>query len=145
MDLPELNEVNAGPGTPLRPYQITYSEEQIKQFLARTDERIEDYEHEGVLQVPPGLVMGAYGRLIHETFHYEAGVHVSSDMQVTRVPRANEPVTVTGDIVRLFERNGDKYVTFNVILSTDAGERLTAIEHTSIYKLRPRTARASSA
>lgn len=144
MDLPALNETNAAPGAPLNPYDITYGEEQIKQFLARGDERIESYEHDGVLHVPPGLLMGAYGRLIHETFHYETGVHVSSNMTVTRVPNAGEPVRVSGEILRLFERNGDKYVTFSVNLASQSGERLASVEHTSIYALRPRAAAPSA-
>ncbi len=144
MDLPVLNETNATPGTPLRPYGITYDEGQIRQFLARTDELIESYKHDGVLHVPPGLLMGAYGRLIHETFHYETGVHVSSNISITRVPHAGEPVHVSGEILRLFERNGDKYVTFSVNLSTETGERLASIEHTSIYALRPRAAAPSA-
>lgn len=138
MDLPEMNDTNCPPGTPLRPYDLTYREEQIQQYVARTDESIEVYMHDGALHVPPGLMMSAYGRLIHESFHYEAGVHVSSDFQFDRVPVAGESLTITGDVLRLFERNGDKYVTFSVIFST-ATERLATIEHTSIYQFRSRS------
>lgn len=138
MDLPALNEANCPPGTPLRPYDLTYGDEQVRQFLARTGESIESYAYEGTTHVPPGMLMGAYGRLIHESFHYQAGVHVSSQLEFERVPRVDEPLRVTGDVVRLFERNGDKYVTFTVVLSTPAGEQLARTEHTSIYQLRPR-------
>jgi hypothetical protein len=144
MDLPALNETNAAPGTPLRPYDLTYSESQIQQFLARTDESLESYIYDGTLHVPPGQLMGAYGRLIHESFHYQAGVHVSSQAEITRVPVADEPLRVTGEILRLSERNGDKYVTFSVLIDTETGERLAKIEHTSIYQLRARTSAPAS-
>lgn len=144
MDLPALNEENCPPGTPLRPYEIAYGEEQIRQYLARADESAQGYERDGVLHVPPGLMVGAYGRLVHESFHYEAGVHVSSRFEFERVPVVDEPLRITGDIVRLFERNGDKYVTFTVVFSTKAAERIAAIEHTSIYQFRSRTKEAAS-
>lgn len=138
MDLPELNEANCPPGTPLNPYQITYGEAQIRQYLSRTGETEDDYTIDGWLTVPPGVLLGAYGRLIHGTFHYEAGVHVSSDMDLRRTPKLDEPVTVSGNALRLFERNGDRYVTFDVIVTDSSGERLARVEHTSIYALTPR-------
>jgi hypothetical protein len=138
MELPELNESNCPAGTPLNPYQVTYDESQVRQYLRRTGETEEDYTVAGRLTVPPGVLLGAYGRLIHETFHYEAGVHVSSDMDLRRTPELDETVTVSGTALRLFERNGDRYITFDVIVTDAGGERLARIEHTSIYALKPR-------
>lgn len=143
MALPDLNETTAAPGTPLRAYDITYTPEMIKRVLDLTGETLDAYTYDGVLHVPPGVLLSAYGRLIHETFHYTAGVHTSSQVEFIRVPRAGEPLRVTGEVVRLTERNGDKYVTFTVVHSTEDGERLCANEHTSIYALRPRTPSAS--
>jgi hypothetical protein len=85
------------------------------------------------------MFLGAYGRLIHETFHYEAGVHVSSEMDLRRAAKLGETVAVSGNALKLFERNGDKYITFDVIITGPDGERLARVEHTSIYALRPRT------
>ncbi len=138
MDLPELNEANAPVGTPLRAYTITYSPEVVQQYLNRGGESGELYTINGEQRVPPGQLMGAYGRLIHETFHYETGVHVSSEMTLTRTPPVGTTVTVTGEVMRMFERNGDKYVTFSVVLHDEANAPVASIEHTSIYKLRSR-------
>lgn len=138
MELPVLNEANCPPGTPLKPYEITYGAAQIRAYLDRTGESEQDYTVDGRLTVPPGMLLGAYGRLIHETFHYEAGVHVSSDMNLHRAPILDDTVTVSGNALRLFERNGDKYITFDVIITDGDGERLARVEHTSIYALRPR-------
>ena len=138
MDLPELNEENAPIGTPLRQYTICYTPEVVQQYLDRGGETPAMYMADGVQLVPPGQLMGAYGRLIHETFHYQTGVHVSSEMTLKRMPKVGETASVTGEIVRLSERNGDKYVTFSVVLDDEAGGRLASIEHTSIYKLRSR-------
>lgn len=137
--LPELNDANCPAGTPLKPYQITYDQEQLQKYLDRTGERAEDYQIDGRQLIPPGMFLGAYGRLIHETFHYQAGVHVSSDLDLRRSATLGETVTVSGNALRLFERNGDKYVTFDVIITDESGERLARVEHTSIYALRPRT------
>jgi hypothetical protein len=138
MELPPLNETNCPPGTPLKPYQLTYDREQLRKYLDRTGETEADYQVDGQQVVPPGMFLGAYGRLIHETFHYEAGVHVSSDLELRRVANLGETVTVSGNALKLFERNGDKYVTFDVIITGTDGDRLARVEHTSVYALRPR-------
>jgi hypothetical protein len=139
MELPALNEANCPPGTPLEPYQITYDREQLHKYLDRTGETEADYTLNGRQTIPPGMFLGAYGRLIHETFHYEAGVHVSSDLDLRRTAALGETVTVSGNALKLFERNGDKYVTFDVIITGAEGEQLARVEHTSIYALRPRS------
>jgi hypothetical protein len=138
MELPELNETNCLPGAPLTPYEMTYDEAQIHQYLRRTGETVEDYTVDGRMTVPPGMFFGAYGKLIHGTFHYEAGVHVSSDMAIHRSPVLDETVTVSGNALRLWERNGDRYITFDVVITDKQGERLARVEHTSIYALQPR-------
>ena len=138
MQLPEMNEATAAPGTPLNPYSITYGRAAIDQYLARSGEPSEPYFRGETLTVPPGMFLGAYGRLIHGTFHYEAGVHTASHMFVTRCPDAGEEVTVSGEIKRTFERNGDKYVVFDVIIKDLNGTTCASVEHTSIYGLRSR-------
>lgn len=137
MDLPVMNEENAPPGRALNSYEITYDEAAISAYLARSAEPAALYTHDGVLTVPPGMFMGAYGRLIHETFHYEAGVHTASQMTVHRCPPVGTKATVSGEILRTFERNGDKYVTFSVRIA-DAHGPCAEVEHTSIYGLRSR-------
>lgn len=137
MDLPVMNEENATPGMALKTYEMTYDEATISAYLARGAEPAELYTHDGVLTVPPGMFLGAYGRLIHETFHYEAGVHTASQLTVHRCPPVGTKATVSGEIIRTFERNGDKYVTFSVRVA-DADGLCADVEHTSIYALRSR-------
>src|SRR5947209_5766090 len=112
--LPVLNEENAPAGTPLRPYEATYGEPEIRAYLERQHESIDHYRIDGEVVVPPGILLGCYGRLIHETFFYETGVHVSSDLAIQRLPRQGEPVRVTGAITRHFERGGNRSVSFSV-------------------------------
>ncbi len=140
MSLPALSEETCAPGTPLNPYQHTYTPEAIQQYINRTGETAQMYRIDGQQYAPTGMFLGAYGRLIHETFHYEAGVHVSSEMQLTRAAREHETVTVSGNALRLWERNGDKYITFEVIITGQDGGPLARVEHTSIYALRKRAA-----
>ncbi|MBA4180756.1 MAG: hypothetical protein C0506_09230 [Anaerolinea sp.] len=138
MELPEMNTENAAPGTPLNAYTVAYDREAIDLYLARSGESIEPYIHHGKLTVPPGLFLGAYGRLIHGTFHYEAGVHTASQMIVSKCVPEGTLATVSGEVVRTFERNGDKYVTFMVVVSDESGDACATVEHTSIYGLRSR-------
>ena len=133
-----MNEQNAAAGTPLNPYSVVYDRAAIEQYLARSGEPLDLYLADGRLTVPPGMFLGAYGRLIHGTFHYEAGVHTSSQMKVTRCPVEGTVATVSGEVTGTFERNGDKYVAFNVVVSDQAGEICATVEHTSIYSLRSR-------
>jgi len=137
-DLPPLNEENAGPGTPLTPYHVTYGTEFIDPLLRRTGESLDRYAYDGVPIVPPSVFLGAYGRLIHETFHYTTGVHVSSDMRVCRPAPVGTKARVSGEVLRLYERNGDKYVTFQVNIDNEAGDRIAEVEHSSIYEFRSR-------
>ena len=93
------------------------------------------------MQVPPGLLAGTYGRLIHDTFFYTTGVHVSSDMRLDRPVLAGEPLRVSGAIAEHFERNGNTYVRFTIAIDDADGRSVANVEHVSIYKLRPRGAR----
>ena len=136
--LPPLTEETARPGTPLNPYEVTFDAPFVQAFLDKTGERAEGYIVDGRALVPPGIYLAAYGRLIHETFHYTAGVHVSSDMKVLAVAAVGTKATVSGEVVGLSERNGDRYITFTVNVTADSGERLAEVEHVSIYALRPR-------
>ncbi len=137
--LPPLNEANAAPGTALRAYDRTISEADIEKFVGRTGEDIEAYRRGGELTVPTGMLMGLYGPLIHGTFHYEAGVHVSSELTVQRTPRVDEALQVGGRLLDLFEKNGNKYVTFTVEVRSADGEDLARVAHTSIYALRKKS------
>ena len=136
--LPPLTEQTARPGSPLNGYSRTITPDDIATFVGRTGESIDDYAVGGQLTVPPGMLMGLYGPLIHGTFHYEAGVHVSSDLRLNRVPTAGEQLSIEGRVLDLFEKNGNKYVTFSVEVSTPDGDPLATVDHTSIYALRKR-------
>jgi hypothetical protein len=136
--LPPLNEETAPPGSVLNSYDRMITRDDVATFLGRTGESLEDYTAVGVLTVPPGTLMGLYGPLIHGTFDYQAGVHVSSDMTVTRAPRVDEALHIEGRVLDLFEKNGNKYITFSVEVGSMDGEDLALVAHTSIYALRPK-------
>ena len=138
IELPEINEHNAAPGTPLNAYTVTYDRAAIEQYLSRSGEPTGPHIEDGKLTVPPGMFLGAYGRLIHGTFHYEAGVHTASQMTVAKCPPEGTVATVSGEVVKTFERNGDRYVQFLVVVSDEMGDICARVEHTSIYGLRSR-------
>jgi len=138
--LPPLTEESAAPGTALTGYDRTITREDIETFIARTGESLEDYTVDGALTVPPGMLMGLYGRLIHGTFHYQAGVHVSSELTLDGAVHADQPLRVEGRVLDLFEKNGNKYVTFSVEVADASGQRLATVHHTSIYSLRAKGA-----
>ena len=135
MDLPELNEENCRPGTVLRSHDVAYDAAEIGAYLERTGESAEAYRHAGRLRVPPGMLLGQPIRLIHNNFHYETGVHVSSHLRLHRLPDEGQRFTVSGRVAGLSERNGNKYVTLVVSFSDGSGATLASIEHVSIYKL----------
>jgi hypothetical protein len=137
-ELPELNEQNAPPGTPLKPYDFTIDRAAIERHCSSTGESPAAYEHDGRLRVPPGLLAGTYGRLIHDTFFYTTGVHVSSDLKLNRPVFVGEPLRVSGAIAEHFERNGNKYVRFTIAIDDADRRPVASVEHVSIYKLRPR-------
>jgi len=140
--LPPLNEENAPAGTPLNTYETSWSREMIEQYLARTGESLAAYTLDGRLRVPPVILLGCYARLIHETFFYETGVHTSSDLTLRRLPFEGETVRVSGAIGEYFEKNGNIYVRFSVVIRSLDGEPLAEVGHVSIYKFRPKHDRA---
>lgn len=138
MNLPTLNEANCPPGTPLRPHSVTYTEQEIGDYLAGTGESLDAYRTDAALRVPPGMLLIQPIRIIHNNFHYETGVHVSSDLTVHTLPVAGESVSIGGKVSDLFERNGSKYVTMHVTVTGAGGRVHATIEHTSIYELAKR-------
>jgi acyl dehydratase len=139
-DLPELNEANAPAGTPLKPYEITYDRAAIERHCGQTGEAVANYERDGTMYVPTGLLAATYGRLIHETFFYTTGVHVSSDLKAKRPALAGETLHVSGTIAEHFERNNNKYVRFSIAIEDDKRRSVANVEHVSIYKLAPKRA-----
>jgi hypothetical protein len=93
-DLPPLTEQTAAPGTKLNGYDRTITRDNVETFVSLTSESVDSYLVEGELTVSAGMLMGLYGPLSHGTFHYEAGVHVSSELELGRVPRVDEPIRV---------------------------------------------------
>jgi hypothetical protein len=142
MELPELNEANAPPGTEMRPHDVTYDEEEVHSYLARTGESLDAYRVDGRLYVPPGVLLAQPVRIVHANFFYETGVHVSSNMRVHAAPPVGETLTVRGQIGDLFERNGNKYVRLDVQILDTSGASVADIEHISIYKLKGSRGRA---
>ena len=140
-DLLPLNPENAPVGTQLKTYTVTFDREAAATALARTGETPEQYELDGALRVPPLLLLGCYGRLIHESFHYETGVHVSSELTLHALPRLNEPLTVSGAIEEYSERGGSKYVRFSVNVAGADGTPAATVQHVSIYALQARAGR----
>jgi hypothetical protein len=135
MELPELSEATCPPGTVLRPHEVTVDAEEINGYLERAGESAEPYRRGGRLRVPPGLLLGQPIRLIHNNFHYETGVHVSSQLRIQRLPEEGQPFTVSGRVSDLYERNGNKYIALAVTFADAAGATLASIEHVSIYQL----------
>jgi hypothetical protein len=140
MDLLALNESNAPPGTALRPRGVTYTEADVQAFLDRTGESPDDYRLDGRVRVPPAQLLAEPIRIIHENFHYETGVHVSSRMTMHRLPFAGDPLTIAGTVKEYFERGGNKYVTLDIRVLDAGGDELMAIDHVSIYQLRAKQA-----
>jgi hypothetical protein len=135
MSLPPLNETTCHPGAVLRPHDVTYTEQDIEDYVSRTGESLDAYRRDGSLRVPPGMLLIQPIRIIHNNFHYETGVHVSSDLTLHRLPLAGDTVTIGGSVTSLFERNGSKYVALHVTISDPGGDLYAEIEHTSIYAL----------
>jgi hypothetical protein len=140
-DLLPLSEENAPAGTPLRPYTAVFDRAAVSAVLDRTGETPEDYTIDGEPRVPPVILLGCYARLIHESFFYETGVHVSSALTLHRLPRLGETLNVTGAILGHSERGGSKYVRFSVNVAGEDGAPAAAIEHVSVYSLLPRASR----
>ena len=140
-DLLPLSPEHAPPGTPLRSYTVSFDHAAAATALARTGEAPEDYTLDGALRVPPLLLLGCYGRLIHESFHYETGVHVSSELTLHALPRLDEMLTVSGAIAEYSERGGSKYVRFSVNVAGEDGAPAATVQHVSIYALQARGGR----
>ena len=140
--LPDLNEENVQPGAVMKPHDVTYSEDDIRQYVERTGETVDAYRTNGTLTVPPGMLMVQPMRIVHANYHYETGVHVSSRLTLHKLPHEGDTVSITGTIGDLFERNGDKYVRLDVVIVDQGGAPLAKVEHTSIYKLKARTGAA---
>lgn len=136
MELQALTEASCPPGTVLRPYMISYGEQEIAQFLDRTGETVDAYRQGDRLYVPPGLLLGAYLRLLHGSFFYETGVHVSSRLTIQQAPLADQEIAVSGRCAANFERNGSKYVDVEITLRDSDGDTLATLEHVSIYQLK---------
>src|SRR5262249_32955703 len=119
-------------------YEVAVGSAELDRYCGSTGESPAAYEHEGRQYVPPGLLAQTYGRLIHDTFFYTTGVHVSSDVTLKRPALAGEPLQVSGAIAEHFERNGNKYVRFTTAIEDGERRPVASVDHVSISRLKPR-------
>ena len=85
-----------------------------------------------------GWISGRPTRLLRHTYHYNAGIHASSQIQQLAPAHAGQTVTVAGHISSAYQRKGHEYCLHDVAMFSASGELLTRIRQASIYQVAKR-------
>lgn len=101
------------------------------QFARDSDPR---WRGEGA-RLHPGWIAGRCTRLIRHTYHYAAGIHAGSQIQMLGPALAGQTLTVSGHMTDGYRRKLHEYCLLDVTISDEAGSDVARLRHRTIYQV----------
>ena len=83
----------------------------------------------------PGWIAGRCVRLTHHTYHYPAGIHAGSQIQMLGPARAGQTLTVSGHVTDGYRRKLHEYMLLDVTISNEDGSDVARLRHRTIYQV----------
>lgn len=83
----------------------------------------------------PGWIAGRCVRLTKHTYHYPAGIHAGSQIQMLAPPIAGQTLVVSGHVTDGYRRKQHEYCLLDVTISSESGEDLARLRHRTIYQV----------
>ena len=83
----------------------------------------------------PGWIAGRCVRLTKHTYHYPAGIHAGSQVQMLAPATAGQTLVVSGHVTDGYRRKLHEYCLLDVTISSDSGEDLARLRHRTIYQV----------
>jgi len=83
----------------------------------------------------PGWIAGRCVRLTKHTYHYPAGIHAGSQIQMLAPARAGQTLVVSGHVTDGYRRKLHEYCLLDVTISSESGEDLARLRHRTIYQV----------
>ncbi|MXX31662.1 MAG: MaoC family dehydratase [Chloroflexi bacterium] len=83
----------------------------------------------------PGWIAGRCVRLTKHTYHYPAGIHAGSQIQMLAPARAGQTLVVSGHVTDGYRRKEHEYCLLDVTISDESGEDIARLRHRTIYQV----------
>lgn len=83
----------------------------------------------------PGWIAGRCVRLTKHTYHYPAGIHAGSQIQMLAPARAGQTLIVSGHVTDGYRRKQHEYCLLDVTISDESGQDIARIRHRTIYQV----------
>ena len=83
----------------------------------------------------PGWIAGRCVRLTKHTYHYPAGIHARSQIQMIAPAMAGQTLVVSGHVTDGYRRKLHEYCLLDVTISSESGEDLARLRHRTIYQV----------
>ncbi|MDE2987143.1 MAG: MaoC/PaaZ C-terminal domain-containing protein [Chloroflexota bacterium] len=83
----------------------------------------------------PGWIAGRCVRLTKHTYHYPAGIHAGSQIQMIAPAIAGQTLVVSGHLTDGYRRKLHEYCLLDVTISSESGEDLARLRHRTIYQV----------
>ena len=113
------------------PMSFEDAAEYADQFARDPDPR---WRGEGA-RLHPGWIAGRCVRLTKHTYHYPAGIHACSQIQMLAPARAGQTLVVSGHVTDGYRRKLHEYCLLDVTISSESGEDLARLRHRTIYQV----------
>lgn len=131
---PPAGEASLAEGTVLGSLTATFRADRAPEYLQQVGDELPLWQN-GVAH--PGWLLLFANLILSSNVRLGPWIHVSSDVQLFRPVRDGDIVETRGQVARLFERKGHRFVELDLVL-TAAGEPAWHITHTAIYSVRPK-------
>ncbi len=83
----------------------------------------------------PGWIAGRCVRLTKHTYHYPAGIHAGSQIQMLAPAQAGQTLVVSGHVTDGYRRKEHEYCLLDVIISDESGKDIARLRHRTIYQV----------
>jgi len=83
----------------------------------------------------PGWIAGRCVRLTKHTYHYPAGIHAGSQIQMLAPARAGQTLVVSGHVTDGYRRKEHEYCLLDVTISDESGRDIARLRHRTIYQV----------
>ena len=140
---PQLRLADAPIGQDLAPMSVSGSAGDARAYVRRS-QPVEDHRFSGDRpRLHPGWIAGRPEDLLRHNFDIPASMHTRSRVQHLAPAAAGGPIVVAARCIEAYERKGHHVGVFDCLVLDESGVRLAHMRHTTIFRIAPRTDRAS--
>ena len=136
--LPQLTLENAPVGEDLAARLVPWSVDDAEQFAREKEQETLPCFYGPDARVHPAWIATQPIHWLHHSYDYGPSIHAGSRIQHCASAHAGQSFTVAGRCIDAYERKGHHYIVNDTVLLGEAGQLLSQVRHTSVFRVAKR-------